>query len=68
MKFRKIENSSILRVFDEYLFAAECGSAETFSLETSDIKSTENVNRRMRERAPKIFYNTDKVPFRPISI
>ena len=66
--FRKFANSSILRVFGEYLFASTCLIAEIFSSDTSDNKSTKNVNKRMRERARKIFDNTEKVPFSPISM
>ena len=66
--FRKIANSSIFRVFGEYLFASRCVIAEIFSPETSDIRSTKNVNRMMRDRARKIFHNTDKFPFSPISM
>ena len=57
--FRKSTNSSIFRVFDEYLFAYRCLQAEIFFLDSSDIRSTKNVKNAMRERARKIFPNTD---------
>ena len=66
--FRKFANSSILRVFGEYLFASTCLIAEIFSSDTSDNKSTKNFNRLWRECVLIVFDNTEKVPFSPISM
>ena len=66
--FRKIANSPILGVFGDYLLTFSRFIAEIFSTDTSDIRSTKNINRIMRNRARKIFHNNEKLSFSPISM
>ena len=48
--FRKIANSPILGVFGDYLLTFSRFIAEIFSTDTSDIRSSKNINRIMRNR------------------